>query len=125
MRKRIQELLNDLAIVNATLNSAKFDENTVASMIVNRRAKAIIEAELKLYTAEEISAAKKTQRQERTPQLVEEEELIKTDDRGMLYYILLFYILDGKSDNKLFLLIALNTFFDGEKIERRITTTIK
>lgn len=119
--EKLLKLLDDMHIVNAGLNSMSADnsKDAIECRVVLLREKFRIQAQLNLYTEDEINAV--TAKKSDTPKdvYVEEVEVKKVEERGVLYYMLLMYILNCDSKNKAFLLIALELFCKDEKIIKK------
>ena len=117
---KLLKLLDDLHIVNASLNSMSVD--AVKARMLLLREKFGIQAQLNLYSDNEIREAR-GQPEEEKPKYIEEEEVKKVYERGSLYYLLLMWILTSDSKNKAFLLIALELFCKDERLIK--TQTIR
>lgn len=123
--EKLLKLLDDMHIVNAGLNSMSVDNSrdAIECRVVLLREKFRIQAQLNLYSDEEIALAKGKKIHQQETVYVEEEEIKKAEERGGLYYMLLAFILTSESKHKEFLLIALELFCKDEKLIK--TTTLR
>lgn len=123
MSKEILELLGHLEIVEASLNGNIFNSITVQERNELLLTKFIIKTKLSQYSKEEIEQAKNLSLNKNTTRkiFIEEIEQIKKEERGLLWTILMTYIIMSESKNKLFYMIAIDLFAKDVKYENKIT----
>lgn len=122
MKKKIKQLLDDLDIVNASLNSTSFNSSSVETTRIMIIAKMKIESELKNYSDDEIEEVRKPTRKIKKLVAVEDIEIVKKEEQGILYYLLVILILNSDRKNKAFLMIAVE-LFAKETTYKKIYTT--
>ena len=122
MRKKIKQLLNDLDIVNASLNSTNFNSSSVEATRIMIIAKMKIESELKNYTDDEIEEVRKPTGKTKKLVAVEDIEIVKEEERGVLYYLLMILILNSDGKNNAFLMIAVELFAKDTTYKKVYTT---
>lgn len=122
MKKKIKQLLDDLDIVNASLNSTSFNSSSIETNRIMIVAKMKIESELKNYSDDEIEEVRKPTRKAKNLVAVEDVEIVKEEERGILYYLLMILILNSDRKDKAFLMIAVELFAKDTTYKKIYTT---
>lgn len=122
MKRKIKQLLDDLDIVNASLNSTSFNSSSIETNRIMIIAKMKIESELKNYSDDEIEEVRKPTKKPKKLVAVEDIEIVKKEERGILYYLLMILILNSDRKDKAFLMIAVELFAKDTTYKKIYTT---